>query len=318
MSEALVVGSVALDSVETPHGNVSEVLGGSASYGCVSASYFAPVKMVAVVGEDFPSEHVGAFEGRGIDTSGLKSESGQTFRWSGYYLREMGGAHTNTTALNVFENFRPTLDESQRNAPFVFLANIQPGLQLSVLDQLTAPKAVLLDTMNFWIEGSKKELTKVIERVNILLLNEEEARQYMETPNLIEAGLALQELGPQTVVIKKGEHGSLLFQRDRVMSVPAFPLRELKDPTGAGDTFAGGLVGYLARLNSFTDEDVRKAVVVGTAMASFVVEDFSLRRTLAIRPGEIHQRVDRVLEMMRAPVLDQETLAGRNLAATIS
>ncbi len=308
MSHALVIGSVALDSVETPHGKVDHALGGSASYGSVAASYFVPTSLVAVVGRDFSTAHIDEFRNRGIDVEGLQIVDGETFRWSGYYERTMAQAHTNTTCLNVFEHFRPSLTPAQAESPFVFLANIHPELQLSVLDQLKNPELVALDTMNFWIEGTKSELTKVIKRVSLLLMNEDEARQYCETTNLIEAGHALRQLGPRAVVIKKGEHGALVFLGDGYFSVPAFPVQSLKDPTGAGDTFAGAMVGYLARLGSASDDNIRRAVTVGSILASFVVEDFSLRRTLSIGPDEIQQRLAMLLKMMTVPAMDAGTL----------
>lgn len=307
MSKALVVGSVALDDVETPHGKAHGALGGSAAYGSVASSYFVPTSLVAVVGEDFPAHYRTQIENRGIDTSGLTVAPGRTFRWSGYYERTMANAHTNTTELNVFETFRPDLTAAQRRMPFVFLANIHPELQLYVLRQLESPQLVALDSMNLWIEATKKELTEAIKNVSLLLMNEDEARQYCETTSLIDAGNALLRLGPRTVVIKKGEHGALVFQKDRYLAVPAFPVPKVKDPTGAGDTFAGSMVGYAARLGSATDENILRAVVVGSLMASFVVEDFSLSRTLRIRAEEIEERLGRLLQMMTVPPLDRET-----------
>lgn len=313
MSNALVVGSVALDTVDTPYGSETDILGGSAAYGSVAASYFAPAELVAVVGQDFPRKYVTQLKKRGVSLDGLVYEEGETFRWSGFYERTMENAHTNTTCLNVFEHFRPDLNERQARTPFVFLANIHPELQLYVVNQLQDPKFVALDTMNFWIEGTKSELTKVIKKCTLLLMNEEEARQYCETANLIKAGKRLLALGPNTVVIKKGEHGSLLFQKDRILSVPAFPLETLKDPTGAGDTFAGTLTGYLARLGRVTEDNIHRAVAVGSTMASFVVEDFSLKRMTRIKPGEIQSRVDLLLSMTRIPNLNSKTLTGLGL-----
>jgi len=308
VTQALVVGSVALDDVETPHGKANGALGGSAAYGSVAASYFVPTSLVAVIGEDFPAHYRTQIENRGIDTAGLMVAKGRTFRWSGYYERTMANAHTNTTELNVFETFRPDLTPAQRRMPFVFLANIHPELQLYVLRQLEKPQMVALDSMNLWIEGTKKELTEAIRNVTLLLMNEDEARQYCETPSLIEAGRALLRMGPRTVVIKKGEHGALVFQKDRYLAIPAFPVEKVLDPTGAGDTFAGSLVGYAARLGSATDENVLRAVAIGSIMASFVVEDFSLARTLRIRAEEIEGRFARLMQMMTVPPLDAETL----------
>ena len=308
MAKALVVGSVALDSIETPHGNVHAALGGSASYASVSASHFTDVTMVGVVGKDFAPEHIEKFKGRGINLDGLQIVEGKTFHWSGYYARDMNQAHTNTTELNVFADFRPKLTDAQRDVPFVFLANIHPALQLDVLRQMKRPKLVAVDTMNFWIEGQKQLLTEVIKQCDILLVNEGESRQYCEKVNLIECGKELLKLGPKTVVLKKGEHGALLFQKDRIVFFPAYPLDKLKDPTGAGDTFAGALVGYLARLGEVTDDNLVRGVHVGTCMASFVVEEFSLGRLLKIQPGELKKRVDTVRQMVRLPEIEDKSV----------
>ena len=301
MTKALIVGSVALDSVETPHGSVAAALGGSASYASVAASYFTDVGMVGVVGKDFDPAHIAKFRGRSINMDGLQIVEGKTFHWSGYYQREMNQAHTNTTELNVFADFRPKLTDAQREIPFLFLANIHPALQLDVLNQMKRPKLVAIDTMNFWIEGQKQLLTEVIKRCDILLVNEGESRQYCEKVNLIECGRELLNLGPKTVVMKKGEHGAVLFQKDRMIFFPAFPLAQLKDPTGAGDTFAGALVGYLARLGEINDDNLVRAVHVGTCMASFAVEDFSLDRLLTVNKDELISRVNTVRSMVQLP-----------------
>lgn len=309
MADALIVGSVALDSIETPHGTVHQALGGSASYASVSASFFTKVSMVGVVGRDFPQKAIENFKRRGIDLSGLEIQDGKTFHWSGYYTRDMNQAHTNTTELNVFANFRPRLTDAQRETPYLFLANIHPALQLDVLNQMkTRPRVVAVDTMNFWIEGEKQALTEVIKRSDILLVNEGEARQFCEKVNLIECGNDLLKLGPRTIVLKKGEHGALLFQKDRVVFFPAYPLSKLKDPTGAGDTFAGGMVGYLARLDDASDDNLVRAVHVGTTMASFVVEEFSMERLLNIPPGEAMARVNTLHEMVRLPAIAADSL----------
>ncbi len=313
MAKALIVGSVALDSIETPHGRAEAALGGSASYGSVAASYFTDVTLVGVVGKDFAPAHIEKFRSRRIDLAGLQIVEGKTFHWSGYYTRDMNQAHTNTTELNVFADFHPRLTEEQRAVPYLFLANIHPALQLDVLNQMKSPKLVAVDTMNFWIEGEKQRLTEVIRRANILLVNEGEARQYCEKVNLIECGRDLLSLGPRTVVLKKGEHGALLFQKDRIVYFPAYPLANLKDPTGAGDTFAGGMVGYLARTDDTSDDNLVRAVHAGTCMASFVVEDFSLGRLLAIKPGELQSRVDRIREMVHLPPIDAATLLDAQL-----
>lgn len=315
MPQALVVGSVALDTIETPHGTVQAALGGSCSYASTSASFFTEVSMVGVVGRDFAQEHIEKFKSRGIDLAGLEIADGKTFHWSGYYERDMNQAHTNTTELNVFANFQPKLTPDQRKTPFVFLANIHPKLQLDVLDQMDSPKLVALDTMNFWIEGEKQTLTEVFKRVDVLLVNEGEARQYCEKVNLIECGKELLEIGPHTIVIKKGEHGALMFRKEGIHFFPAYPLDKLKDPTGAGDTFAGGMIGYLARLGEVNQENLVRSIHVGTCMASFVVEDFSLDRLLAISEGELKARTEYVAHMTALPALAAETLVDSRVSA---
>jgi sugar/nucleoside kinase (ribokinase family) len=314
MSKALMIGTVALDTVETPrHGRVERALGGSASYGAVAGSWFAPVAILANVGQDFPQGYITRMKERGIDLSGLEIAEGKSFHWAGRYEENMNQRTTLATDLNVLLDFNPVLSEEHRKARFVFLANIHPALQLSVLDQLEAPELIALDTMNFWITGNREELTQVIRRVHLLLLNEEEARQYCGVDSLVEAGRMLLDMGPTSVVIKKGEHGAFLFQRDAMMSVPAFPTPIVKDPTGAGDTFAGALVAYLARLGSASPENVRRALVVGTLMASFVVEDFSLHRLFSVSPEEVHERLDRIIAMMTVPPLDRNTIHPHHL-----
>ncbi len=308
MSKALIIGSVAIDSVESPHGKVERALGGSASFASVSASYFTEVSLVGVVGEDFTQEYMEPLEKRGIDLTGIEKAKGKTFHWSGYYLRDMAQAYTNTTELNVFADFSPKLTAEQRKTPFVFLANIHPEIQLDVLSQMENPQMVALDTMNLWIESEKSKLTEVIKQVDLLLVNDGEAQQYCEKVNLIECGRELLALGPKTVVLKKGEHGALLFQDDRVVYFPAFPLENVKDPTGAGDTFAGGLIGYLARLGEVNGDNLIRGVHLGSCMASFVVEDFSLGRLMRIEPGELASRADTIHEMVRLPDIDPMTL----------
>lgn len=311
MSETLVIGSIALDTIETAHARVADALGGSASYGSVAASFFSSVRLVGIVGTDFAGEHLDLFARRGIETSGLVMKEGQTFRWHGYYERNMNFRHTTTTALNVFEHFSPDLSPQAARAPFVFLANIQPTLQLRVLDQVRKPRLVVMDTMDFWIEGQKSELEKVIRRADILMISEQEARQYAETPNTIEAGNMLRGLGPRAVIVKKGEHGALIFLRDRIASVPAYPVTELHDPTGAGDVFAGTLTGYLARLGKVTDENIIRATHMGCVMASFCVEDFSVGRLLRTKPAEIRRRAVELATMVALPKLNPKTLVPR-------
>jgi sugar/nucleoside kinase (ribokinase family) len=244
----LVVGSVALDSLETPFGQKEDALGGSATYFSTSASFFSPVQVVAVVGEDFPEQHLTFLKGRGIDLEGVTREPGKTFRWKGKYGYQLNEAQTLDTQLNVFEHFSPKLPESYRDAPYVFLGNIHPVLQGQVLDQVRAPKLVAADTMNFWIQGSRDALLKTLSRVNLLFVNDAEARQLAGEHNVVKAARAILGMGPTRVVIKRGEYGALLFDRDHIFACPAYPLAEVFDPTGAGDTFAGGFMGTVATL----------------------------------------------------------------------
>jgi len=293
----LVVGSVALDSVRTPFGEVTNVLGGAASYASVSASFFTPVRMVAVVGEDFPETHVAGFARRGIDLTGLRRATGKTFRWSGYYDYDLNQAHTRSTELNVFETFRPELPEPYRHSPCVFLANIDPMLQLFVLDQVRRPHLVACDTMNYWIANSREKVLEVLARVDIALMNDAEARQLSGEGNLIAAARHILNAGPGAVIVKKGEHGATMFSRDSYFTAPGYPLEEVRDPTGAGDTFAGGLVGYLARCGETDDSAIRRAIICGSVMASFAVENFSLDRLLSLSPEEIAERYHEIRQM---------------------
>jgi sugar/nucleoside kinase (ribokinase family) len=295
----LIVGSVAYDSVRTPFGEANEVLGGAACYASASASFFSPVRLVGVVGDDFSYEHVAQLAHRDIDLAGLQRAPGKTFRWSGYYEFDFNQAHTISTDLNVFESFQPELPESYRDTPYVFLANIDPTLQLSVLDQVRRPKLVLCDTMNFWIEGAREKLLEVLARCDVALMNDAEARQLCGLSNLIAAARHVLDFGPGIVVIKKGEHGSLMVTRDCYFSAPGYPLEDVRDPTGAGDTFAGGLIGYLARCDDCSEEAMRRAIVAGTVMASFTVEDFSLNRLMALEPEEIAERYHEIVAMTR-------------------
>lgn len=285
----VIVGSVALDSVKTPFGAVENALGGAASYSSYAASFFTPVGIVAAVGTDFPSSYLDLLKKR-ISTEGLTVREGKTFRWDGYYEYDMNHAHTVKTELNVFAGFVPELPETYRKAGFVFLANIDPALQRSVLEQMDKPRLAVLDTMNYWIANKKQELMKTIADVDVLLLNETEARQLFETANLVSAGKKALELGLIACAIKKGEHGVLLFTDGNIFSVPGYPLEIVRDPTGAGDAFAGGFTGYLAKTGDLSEKNMRKAVVYGQALASFNVEDFSLNRLLDINIQDIEQR----------------------------
>jgi len=286
----LVVGSVALDSIRTPFGEVEEILGGSATYFSVAASFFSPVRLVAVVGDDFPSEHVDFLRSRGVDTRGLRTVKGSTFRWRGYYTYDLNEAHTLETQLNVFEDFDPDIPEEYRDSEYVFLANIDPELQLKVLEQVRSPRLVVCDTMNFWIENKREALLETVSRVGWLLLNDAEARQLAGDPNLISAGRKLLGMGPERVIVKKGEHGVIMLAEEVFFSLPAYPLETVFDPTGAGDSFGGGLLGSLSRFPEPGEEEIRKAVVYGSVVASFAVEDFSCRRLRTLTSEEIERR----------------------------
>ena len=286
----LVVGSVALDSVETPFGVREDVLGGSATFFSMSASFFSPVKVVAVVGDDFPEEHLKLLRDRKIDVSGLVRVPGRTFRWKGKYTHQLNEAQTLDTQLNVFEHFEPNLPAAHRETPFLFLGNIDPVLQSRVVDQVKKPKLIAMDTMNFWIGGKLAELKKTLSRVDLLFVNDGEARALSGEHNIVKAARAISAMGPRLVVIKRGEYGALLFDGEHVFSAPAFPLAEVFDPTGAGDTFAGGFMGYLASTNDITQENLRRALVMGSVMASFTVEKFSLDRLRTVTPEEIRGR----------------------------
>lgn len=290
MSSVLTVGSVAFDSVETPYGEVSRVVGGAATYFSVSASFFTDVQIVAVVGEDFGKEQLDIFAGRRIDLSGLQQVPGKTFRWKGKYSSNLNERDTVYTKLNVFENFNPRVPDGFRESPFVFLANIHPSLQLDVLQQVTNPNFVALDTMNYWIEGTPNALKKVLKHVHVLIINDSEAQELSGCSNLVQAARTIQEFGPKRVIIKRGEYGVLMTRDEGFFAVPAMPLEKVCDPTGAGDTFAGGFIGYLAAADKMSDEVFTQAVVAGSTMASFAVEDFGLSRLLRLTEEEIHKR----------------------------
>ena len=292
----LIVGSIALDDIKTQLAEHKNLLGGSASYGAVSASNFSPVSLVGIVGEDFPKEHVELFRNRQIDLAGLQIVPGKTFRWSGEYMWDMNTRETRSVELNVFETFTPALPEGYRQTPIVLLANIAPDLQHHVLDQVSQPRFVIADTMDLWINIAKDSLTRLIGRVDMLILNDGEARQFTGETSLIKAGKKIREMGPAYVAIKKGEHGCLLFGPEaEFFSCPAFPLEDTHDPTGAGDTFAGGLAGYLAAncgTGEVTFDALKKAVVYGSVLASFNVEAFSLERLKTVDKPQIESRYD--------------------------
>ncbi|GAB4172053.1 MAG: PfkB family carbohydrate kinase [Geothermobacteraceae bacterium] len=286
----LVVGSVAFDSVQTPFGRVEEVLGGSGTYFSTSASFFTDVRLVAVVGEDFPREHIDFLAGRNIDLEGLQVQPGRTFRWAGEYGYDLNEAHTLDTQLNVFERFSPVLPEAYRDAEYVFLGNIDPELQLRVLEQVRRPKLVACDTMNFWIDGKRDALLRTLERVDMLLINEAEARQLAGEANLVKAARKILDMGPSSLVVKRGEYGALMFDRHSIFAAPAYPLEEVFDPTGAGDTFAGGFLGYLASCDNLDAAALRQGVIFGSVMASFVVEQFSLDRLRSLDYPDVEER----------------------------
>ncbi len=302
MNEVLVVGSVALDSLETPSGTVENALGGAATYGSVAASLFAPVHLVGVVGDDFPEEHLAFLKSRHIDLAGLQViQGGKTFRWKGDYLGDLNQAVTHDTQLGVFEHFEPTLPEHYRDAQFVFLANIHPALQYRVLEQVQNPRLVVCDTMNLWINLARDDVWKVFSRATIAVLNDGEARLLTEEENLIRAGQKILKSGPQHVIIKKGEHGAMLFSHDQshneVFIAPSYPLAEVVDPTGAGDSFAGALIGYLAKTDNLSRGNLRRAVVYGGVVASTTVQDFSLGALRVLDMQEVERRYQAVKNM---------------------
>jgi sugar/nucleoside kinase (ribokinase family) len=294
----LVVGSVALDSVETPFGKAEDVLGGSGTYFSSSASHFAPVQLVGVVGDDYPVDLLKPLADRGVDLAGLEQVSGSSFRWRGRYRHDLNSAETLETHLGVFSNFRPIIPEQFRKAPFVFLANIDPRLQLQVLEQVETPRLVACDTMNFWIESRRPELIELLGHVDLITLNDGEARQLTEHTNLVQAARWILDKGPKHVLIKKGEHGAFMFTRESVFFAPAYPLESVFDPTGAGDSFAGGFIGSLAASGDLSDASMRRAVVVGSAMGSFAVEKFSNGRLLEITRADIDARVQEVRQLV--------------------
>jgi len=288
----LVVGSIALDDIKTPVESRDAQLGGSASYAAVSASFFSKPNLVGIVGKDFPEAHLDVFRSRGIDLDGLQIVDGKTFRWSGEYHWDMNNRDTLSVDLNVFESFEPKLPDSYQSCPIFLLANIAPSLQSHVLDQAEHARFVIADTMDLWIDTTKDDLTALIRRVDMLILNDGEARQLTGETSLIKAGNKIRAMGPKYVAVKKGEHGCLLFGENRFFAAPAFPLEDIHDPTGAGDTFAGGVAGFLAKESAgdVTFEHLRKAVVYGSVLASFNVESFSMDRLANLTPQEIEER----------------------------
>jgi cytidine kinase len=302
----LVVGSIAIDSVKTQLEERREVLGGAASYASIGASFFSPVNLVGIVGTDFPPEHIELFTSRGINLDGMEMAEGRTFRWSGEYDWDMNQRRTLDLELNVFENFQPKLPGTYKRTPIVLLGNISPVLQTHVLDQVKQPQFVVADTMDLWIATTKPALLNLLKRVDLLVLNDSEARQLTAQTSLIKAGRNLIQLGPKYVAIKKGEHGCLLLSSDQFFSCGAFPLEDIHDPTGAGDTFAGGFAGYLAGLEKkvFEFSDLKKAVVYGSLVASFCVESFSLDRLITLSRKEIDERYELFRVMSHFELID--------------
>ncbi len=298
----LVVGSVALDSVKTEAGECREALGGSAVYFSLAAQLFGKVSLVGVAGDDFPQEHRDMLAKRGVELSGMKTAKGKTFRWEGKYGKDASVAKTLATHLNVFKDFDPKLDEAHRKIPVVFLANIDPVLQESVLAQMKSPAFVACDTMNFWIDSKPEAVKKLLTKVDAFFCNEEEAKALADRPNALQASEVIASWGPKLVVIKKGEHGAFMRAGGRFYAFPAYPLAAIKDPTGAGDSFAGGFIGYLASCGAFHDVDhLKRAMLYGTVMASFNVQDFSTRRIETLGREELDERFHDLIELLSVP-----------------
>jgi sugar/nucleoside kinase (ribokinase family) len=295
----LVVGSIALDTIDCPGGRCEEVIGGSATYFALAASLFAPVSIVAVVGDDFPPDALDSLRSRGIDTAGVSTEPGRTFRWVGRYEGDLNAAITERTELGVFADFAPDIPEHLRDAEYLFLANIGPALQMDVLEKMAGPRLTALDTMNYWIERTRDDLLNVVGRVDALVMNDAEARMLTGENNLIKALDELVEMGPEYAVVKKGEHGAVLMGRDFYFVVPAFPVSSVADPTGAGDSFAGGLMGWLARTDDVSPANLCRAIAYGTAVASFTVEGVSIDRLANVTLEEVQERLAKLGEMSR-------------------
>jgi sugar/nucleoside kinase (ribokinase family) len=303
----LVVGSVALDSIETPFGKVDDALGGSATFFAAAASLYCDVQLVGVIGSDFPVQQLSFLEARGVDLDGLDRCEGESFRWSGVYSYDLNSRETLETRLGVFADFQPKIPEPFRDAEWIFLGNIDPELQLDVLEQVRKPRFVAADTMNFWISGKRDELLRLLGRVDLLMVNDSEARELSGDHNLLRAARWIQARGPEMVVVKKGEHGAILFTREFAFFAPGYPLEVVFDPTGAGDAFAGGFLGYLARAGSTDPDHLRKAMIYGSAMGSFAVERFGVERFHDLTAREVHERVCQFREMT---AFEQPILAG--------
>ena len=308
----MTVGSVAFDTIQTPHGRAESVLGGSVNYFSIAAAFYCPVEVVGVVGEDFPKAHLNWLSTRGVDVSGIQVAQGKTFHWVGSYDQNMNEAKTLSTALNVFERFDPKLTEKHREAPYIFLANIDPVLQHHVLDQVKSPKLVACDSMNFWITGKPKELKDLLRRVDILSVNEGEAYLLTDEKNILKAAQKIRKMGPSVVVVKRGEYGAMLLTDSGLFIAPSYPVDQVLDPTGAGDSFAGAFMGFLANAHVTRDlassrpeewdHKLRQAVIAGCVMASFTVEDFSFNRLMRLEPKELAARQKALLQMVSLPL----------------
>lgn len=288
---ALIVGSLAFDDLEMPSGVFNDVLGGAATYSSITASLLAPVRLVGVVGDDFPAPVLEDLKKRGVDTAGVEHATGKSFRWRGRYSSDLASRTTLDTQLGVFADFRPKIPAQFRSTPFVLLGNIHPALQLEVLAQIEKPKLVMADTMNFWITGEPKLLGEVLKKVDLLVINDEEARDLTGIHNLVKAAADIRQRGPSRVIIKRGEHGALYFDSAGMFFAPGYPLEEVLDPTGAGDSFAGGLLGYIAHVGDVDHGTIRKAIYVGSAMGSFCVEGIGPRRLLDVSPRDLAERM---------------------------
>jgi sugar/nucleoside kinase (ribokinase family) len=295
---ALVVGSLAFDDLEMPTGNFDDVLGGAATYSSIAAALLAPVRLVGVIGSDFPSGVLDDLRRRGVDTAGVEKASGKTFRWRGRYSADLSSRTTLDTQLNVFADFRPKIPDTFRDSPVVLLGNIHPALQLEVLAQVKKPKLVIADTMNFWITGEPKLLGDVLKKIDLLVINDEEVRELSGIHNLVKAAADIRKRGPSRLIVKRGEHGALYFDDAGVFFAPAYPLEEVVDPTGAGDSFAGGLVGYIAAVGSVDHPHMRRAMYFGSALGSFCVEGIGPRRLLDVTSADLKKRMAQFMSLV--------------------
>ena len=294
----LVVGSIAFDDLEMPSGSYKDVLGGAATYSSLAASLLAPVRLVGVIGTDFDEAHLERLRARGVDTQGVERVEGKTFRWHGRYSADLMSRESLDTQLNVFADFRPKIPTAYKASPYVLLGNIHPSLQVEVLNQVDRPKLVAADTMNFWISGEPKALGEMLKRIDLLVINDEEARELSGIQNLVKAAAEIRKRGPKALIIKRGEFGALLFDQSGTFFIPAYPLEEVKDPTGAGDTFAGGLMGYLARHGVDSPHAIRRAMFFASALGSFCVEDIGSERLAAITKGDLAKRIDAFAQLV--------------------